>query len=88
MKDVKHFGFNPKNYKLLLGGLLVNIVGFLLMIGGGSDDPNTFNESELFSPIRITLAPFLIVLGYVVIFYSIMKKDATSADDDTKKIDQ
>ncbi|MFN4911764.1 MAG: DUF3098 domain-containing protein [Flavobacteriales bacterium] len=85
MKDVKHFGFNPKHYKILIAGLLVNILGFLLMIGGGSEDPNTFNEAELFSPIRITLAPFLIVAGYVIIFYAIMKKAPSSEEDEYKK---
>lgn len=84
MKDVKHFGFDPKHYKLLIAGLLVNLIGFLLMIGGGSDDPNTFNESALFSPIRLTLAPFIIVAGYVIIFYSIMKKSSSSSEDDFK----
>lgn len=79
MRKIEHFGFNPKNYKFLIIGLVINVLGFVLMIGGGSEDPNTFNADELFSPIRITLAPFLIVLGYVVIFYSIMKK--TPSDD-------
>lgn len=79
MRKIEHFGFNPKNYKFLIIGLVINVLGFVLMIGGGSEDPNTFNADELFSPIRITLAPFLIVVGYVVIFYSIMKK--TPSDD-------
>jgi uncharacterized membrane protein len=79
MSKIKHFGFNPKNYKLLITGLIINVLGFILMIGGGSADPNSFNADELFSPIRITLAPFFIVLGYVVIFYSIMKKDKEEA---------
>jgi len=74
MNNIKHFGFDPKNYKILIIGLIINVLGFILMIGGGSDDPSKFNGDELFSPIRITLAPFLIVVGYVVIFYSIMKK--------------
>jgi hypothetical protein len=69
-----NFGFSERNYKLLLVGLGINVLGFLLMIGGGSDDPNKFDASELFSNIRITVAPALIVLGYVVIIYSIMKK--------------
>ena len=74
MNNIKHFGFDPKNHKILIIGLIINVLGFILMIGGGSDDPSKFNGDELFSPIRITLAPFLIVVGYVVIFYSIMKK--------------
>lgn len=44
------------------------------MIGGGSEDPNTFNAEELFSPVRITVAPILVIAGYVVIIYGIMKK--------------
>jgi hypothetical protein len=75
MKDpIKHFGFDPANYKWLYIGLAINILGFLLMIGGGSDDPNVFKEDELFSSVRITLAPMLIVAGYIVIFYAIMKR--------------
>lgn len=87
MSKIKHFGFNPKNYKFLIIGLIINILGFVLMIGGGSEDPSKFNADELFSPIRITLAPFLIVLGYVVIFYSIMKKNSSdeSNREDTPK---
>ena len=83
MKDpIKHFGFDPTNYKWLYIGLAINILGFLLMIGGGSTDPQVFKEDELFSSVRITLAPMLIVAGYVVIFYAIMKrnkKDQTEA---------
>ena len=78
MSKIKHFGFDPKNYKFLIIGLIINVLGFILMIGGGSDDPSKFNADELFSPIRITLAPFLIIIGYVVIFYAIMKKNPTS----------
>ena len=88
MSKIKHFGFNPKNYKFLIIGLIINILGFVLMIGGGSEDPSKFNADELFSPIRITLAPFLIVLGYVEIFYSIMKKNPSdeSNQGDTPKL--
>ena len=69
-----HFGFRKENYKLLLIGLAINIVGFLLMIGGGSDDPNVFKADELFSTVRITISPMLIVAGYVVMIYAIMRK--------------
>ena len=70
----EHFGFNSKNYRLLFIGLAVNIIGFLLMIGGGADQLNEFNADELFSQRRITLAPFFIVLGYVIIIVAIMKR--------------
>jgi hypothetical protein len=73
-KNTNKFGFQPENYKLLLIGLGINILGFLLMIGGATDDPTKFDASELFSPIRITVAPFLIIGGYIVIMYSIMRK--------------
>jgi Protein of unknown function (DUF3098) len=68
------FSFNAKNYKLLLLGLGVNILGFLLMIGGGAPDPSKFDASQLFSTTRITIAPMLIVAGYIIIMYAIMKK--------------
>lgn len=68
------FAFNKDNYKFLFIGLALNVLGFILMIGGGTEDPNQFNENELFSPVRITVAPILIILGYVVMLYAIMKK--------------
>lgn len=84
MSKINHFGFNAKNYWLLFTGLGINILGFALMIGGGSDDPNSFDAAALFSPVRITLAPFFIVLGYIVIFYSIMKKAPSSPQEMTE----
>ncbi len=74
MEKLKHFGFKPENYKWLLIGLAINIVGFILMIGGAAQNPNEFNESELFGTTRITIAPMFIVAGYVVIIYAIMRK--------------
>ena len=71
---IKHFGFQAENYKILLIGLAINIIGFLLMIGGGSEDPNKFDGQALFSTVRITIAPILILAGYGVILFSIMKK--------------
>jgi hypothetical protein len=74
------FGFQPENYKLLLIGLAINVLGFLLMIGGAAEDPNSFDASELFSARRITIAPMLIVAGYIVIIYAILKKKKISKD--------
>ncbi|MEN9400934.1 MAG: hypothetical protein RL632_2037 [Bacteroidota bacterium] len=73
-KNTHAFGFRKENYKFLIIGLAINILGYLLMIGGAAKDPNSFDESELFSEVRITVAPILIVAGFVVILYSIMKK--------------
>jgi hypothetical protein len=67
------FAFGKENYKLLILGLIVIIVGFLLMIGGGSDDPNVFSE-DIFSFRRMTLAPILILAGYIIEIFAIMKK--------------
>ena len=71
---IKHFGFQPENYKILLVGLAINVIGFLLMIGGGSEDPTKFDGDALFSTVRITIAPIFILAGYGVILFSIMKK--------------
>ena len=57
----------------MLLGLFFIAVGFLLMIGGGSVDPKVFNY-ELFSFRRITLSPILILAGYVIEIFAIMKK--------------
>ena len=67
------FAFDKKNYRLLLIGLAFIVLGFLLMIGGGSDDPDVFNE-DIFSFRRLTLAPILILAGYVIEIFAIMRK--------------
>jgi predicted cobalt transporter CbtA len=70
---VTGFAFGKQNYKLLLIGLALILVGFLLMIGGGSDDPNVFSD-KIFNFRRLTLAPILVLAGYVVEIFAIMKK--------------
>lgn len=65
--------FGKENYRLLLIGLAFIIAGFVFMIGGGSDDPKVFNEA-IFNFQRITLAPLLILAGYVIEIFAIMKK--------------
>lgn len=80
-----HFAFQPENYKLLLIGLAINILGFILMIGGGTDDPTKFDGDALFSSQRITIAPLLIVAGYVVMIYAIMRKPKGSTKDSVKE---
>jgi hypothetical protein len=74
MNNKEKFVFGAQNYKLIILGFVVSLVGFFLMIGGGSEDPNMFDADALFSPVRITLAPILVIAGYVVIIYGIMKK--------------
>lgn len=66
------FALGKKNYMIIIAGLLVLALGYILMSGGGSPDPNVFNADELFSHRRITLAPIVILIGYVVVGYGIM----------------
>ncbi len=73
-KQDNEFPFEKINYKLLLIGLGVILTGFLLMTGGGTENPNEFNGEELFSARRITLAPMVVLGGYIFIIYAIMKK--------------
>ena len=71
--NVGEFAFGKENYRLMLIGLAFIVVGFLLMVGGGSSDPKIFNP-EIFSFRRITLAPILILAGYVIEIFAIMKR--------------
>ena len=72
-KKVSEFAFGKENYRLLFIGLAFIALGFILMIGGGSKDPNVFNPA-IFDFQHITLAPILILAGYVIEIFAIMKK--------------
>ncbi len=65
------FIFGKKNYKFLFIGLAFIVVGFILMSGGGSDDPNVFDES-IYSWRRIRLAPTLVLIGFGIQVYAIL----------------
>ncbi|GAB1404618.1 hypothetical protein MASR1M74_17970 [Lentimicrobium sp.] len=67
------FAFGRENYRLMFIGLAVIALGFILMTGGGSDDPNVFNDA-MFNFRRLTLAPLLILTGYLIEIFAIMKK--------------
>jgi hypothetical protein len=67
------FAFGKQNYRLLFIGLGLILIGFLLMIGGGADNPNEFSE-DIFNFRRLTLAPLFILAGFVVEIFAIMKK--------------
>lgn len=84
LTSMSNFDFPVKkeNVRIILIGLVVNILGYLLMIGGGSDDPAKFDANELFSTVRITVAPILIVLGFGIIIYGIMKKNKSSKSEE------
>lgn len=66
--------FTKENYKWMLIGLVIMAIGFFLMAGGKSADPNVFNDNEIYSFRRITLAPILIVAGLIVEIFAIVKK--------------
>lgn len=67
------FVFSKQNYVLLLISLAVIVIGFALLSGGGSDNPNEFSE-EIFSVRRLYVAPIIILGGYFLVIYAIMKK--------------
>lgn len=67
------FLFDKVNYKFLLIGLAVIALGFILMSGGGSDDPNEWSDA-IFNFRRIRLAPTTVLLGFGIVIYSIFKK--------------
>jgi hypothetical protein len=72
-EENKHeFLFEKVNYKILLIGIIVIALGFILMSGGGSEDPNVFNE-EIFNFRRIRLAPTTVLIGFGITIYAILK---------------
>ena len=71
--EKKYFALGPENYKLLAIGFVIIVIGFLLMIGGKSDNPAKFSEN-IFSFRRITLAPIVVLAGFIFEIWAIMKK--------------
>ena len=69
----KQMALGVENYRLMLIGFAVIVLGFILMIGGGSKSPDEFNYG-MFNFRRITLAPILVIGGFVFEIYAIMKK--------------
>lgn len=67
------FVFESKNYKVMLIGIAFIALGFILMTGGGSDDPNVFNP-EIYNWRRIRLAPALVLIGFAIEVYAILLK--------------
>ena len=81
MRDTKEsFVFEKKNYFAIATGFLLVILGFVLMAGGKSDDPNIFKGEEIFSFTRITFAPFTVLIGFVVVGIGIMLKPKIDKD--------
>ena len=72
-KETAGFALGKENYKLLAIGFAIIVLGFILLAGGGSDDPNVFSY-DIFNFRRLTLAPILLLIGFVFEIYAIMKK--------------
>jgi hypothetical protein len=72
--------FTRQNYRLLLIGIGILILGYILMSGGGSGDPNVFDANEIFSPRRITVAPIVCLVGYLFVVYAILKRPSDKVE--------
>jgi hypothetical protein len=70
--------FGKDNFIWMIAGLAVMALGFFLMAGGKSPDPNVFNDKEVYSTTRITIAPILIIGGLLIEIFAIMRKPKSS----------
>ena len=70
--------FGKINLQLMAVGAVVMIIGLFLMSGGKSTDPTIFSDKEVYSTTRITVAPILIILGFIIEVVAIMKKDKSN----------
>ena len=66
--------FGKENFKLMIVGVVVLAIGFILMAGGKSPDPTKFDDNVIYSFRRITLAPIVILLGFIIEIFAILKK--------------
>jgi cytochrome bd-type quinol oxidase subunit 2 len=73
------FALGRQNYRLLVIGFLIIVIGFILMVGGKSADPHVFNP-DVFSFRRITLAPMVVLFGFLFEIYAIMKKSKSEEE--------
>lgn len=73
LKENAGFALGKENYKLMAIGFAIIVLGFILLSGGGSDDPNVFSE-DIFNFRRLTLAPIILLIGFSFEIYAIMKK--------------
>jgi len=73
LENMEGFALGKENLKLMVVGFVIIVVGFLLMTGGKSSDPSVFN-ADIFSFRRITLAPMVVLFGFLFEIYAIIKK--------------
>ena len=74
------FSLPSKNVRFILIGLIVMVAGYILMIGGGSSDPQVFNY-DMFDFRRLVLSPLLVILGIVIIILAIMRRPKDESGD-------
>ena len=70
--------FDKENYILMVIGVIVLTIGFCLMVGGKSADPTKFNDDDIYSTTRITIAPIVILTGFIIEIFAIMKQPKKS----------
>jgi uncharacterized membrane protein YgcG len=71
--------FTKDNYMWMAIGAVVIALGMILMSGGKNQDPNVFDKTVVYSTVRITIAPILILLGFVIEIYAIFKNPKVNA---------
>ncbi len=76
-----HFVFGKKNYTAIIIGFAVVLIGFIMMSGGKSDNPDEFHPEEIFSARRITYAPITVLLGFIIVGVGIMIKPDNDDED-------
>ncbi|MEN8786985.1 MAG: DUF3098 domain-containing protein [Flavobacteriales bacterium] len=77
--------FTKKNYFMILAGIVVFVLGYIIMSGGNPEDPSDYSD-EIFNFRRITLAPFIVIAGYVIVLFGIIKNfkpEITSEETET-----
>ena len=77
--DKRNFAFDRMNFILIAVGMLIVIIGFILMSGGGTDD-HSFNP-EIYNAMRVKVAPVVCFIGFVSIVYAIIRKPKDNGDD-------
>lgn len=72
--------FGKQNYQIFIAGIVLIVLGYILMIGGGSDDPNVFNPA-IFDAQRITVAPIVCLLGFITIIVGILWRSKVKGEE-------
>lgn len=79
-QDSQFFLFDKTNYIWMIAGVILILIGLVLMAGGKSPDPHQFNYDEIYSFRRITLAPVIMMIGFAIEVYAIMKKPVSASE--------